>query len=161
VPIQRIKINGLGLPVKLIDIALFSTAAGQPNITPVGSLIASALEAGDIDERFSQIDAMLIGFLPIIAQVLKRKSQHLGCKIFYPNPRQNQKTGVVGDEIKTLTSNSGGPADIIVTTLDFEGRAGPGQTGNNLAIKIDQISEMFTNKFGQPQVMIMVKQIAP
>ncbi len=97
VPIQRIKINGLGLPVKLIGIALFCTAAGQPNITPVGRLIASALETRDIDERFSQIDAMLIGFLPIIAQALKGKGQYLGCKIFYPNPGQNQKTCVVGD----------------------------------------------------------------
>ena len=62
---QRIKVDGLGLTMVVVVIALLGAALGQADIDPVGGLIAGAWETAPIHKGFSQIQGMTIGLLPI------------------------------------------------------------------------------------------------
>ena len=53
------------------------------------------------------------------------------------------------------------PANKLVAGHDLPGSAGPSQTGNDLAIDEYQMSDVFPNQLGNPQIMIMVKQVLP
>jgi len=50
--------------------------------------------------------------------------------VWYPNPGQNQKTRIGGNQMKTLFSDFGVPVDKIVTAFSLKGRSGPRLTRN-------------------------------
>ena len=77
------------------------------------------------------------------------------------DPGEDQKTDVVGHEAEVLPSRGDIPTDESVSGLNLEGRAGPTQASNNLALQKDQVSYMFPDQPGVPQVMILVHQVIP
>jgi hypothetical protein len=77
------------------------------------------------------------------------------------NPGQNQKTDVVGNKQQTSPPRRGLPSDEPIPIFDFEGSTGPAHTGNYLAMKKGEVSQVLSNQSGLPQVMIVMNQIIP
>jgi len=77
------------------------------------------------------------------------------------NPGQNQKTDIVCNVQKVFPPGRGLPSDEPIPVFDLEGSAGPAQTGNHLTIEKGQISQMFPDQSGPPEVMIVMSQVVP
>jgi hypothetical protein len=67
VPMQGIKIDGLGLAVIVVMIASLGAPLGQAHIDPVGSSIAGALKTTHVHKGLCEIEGMSISRLPIVA----------------------------------------------------------------------------------------------
>ena len=161
VPRKRIKVHRLWLPMMIIAIASFRTAARMAHVPPVGRLVTRAGETGRVDKGFGQIDPVPVGSLPIVTQLPEIKPQNFRCQVLYPNPRKNQKTCIAGDQMEPPPSCSMRPADKCIAAFHLEGRTGPGQAGHHLVIKPDQVLQTFADKLRYAQIMVMVEQIAP
>jgi len=95
VPMERIKIDRLGLTVVKIGITLFGTAFCLTNILPVRRLITGPPISGCIHKGLSQINRMPKNLLPVAAQPFQTHGQELGGKMLNLNPRQNQKADML------------------------------------------------------------------
>src|SRR4030067_1536229 len=91
VPMERIKIDRLGLTVVKIGITLFGAAFCLTNILPVRRLITGPPISGCIHKALSQINRMPKKLLPVAAQAFQTHGQELGGKILNYNHGQTEK----------------------------------------------------------------------
>ena len=70
IAMKGIKIYGLWLPMILISITFFSTAAGLADILPVSSFITGTFEMRAVNKSFSKIYPVVISAVPVITQTL-------------------------------------------------------------------------------------------
>ena len=55
------------------------------------------------------------------------------------NPGQHQKAGVIGNQVQPAVPAAGVPTNQIIAAFDLKGRTGPSQTGDHLAVEINQV----------------------
>ena len=77
-------------------------AFGFPKINPVGGFIAGPFKACCIHEGFKAPNRMVIFFHPIIDDPFSYQRQNVTCQMGHSDPRQNQKTRVVRDQVNVL-----------------------------------------------------------
>jgi hypothetical protein len=80
----------------------------------------------------------------------------MGGKALYPNPWQNEESGVVGNEMQISFPHIGAPSEKTVTASDVARRRRPAGAGNGTILEQDQILEMLTHRLCVAQVMEML-----
>ena len=141
---------------------LFAAALGLADVNPVGSSVAGAGKALTFHERLQQNGGVLIAGEPIASQPFGGKGEYLGSKVSRIHPGQDEKAGVVDDEVKVLGALLGIPADEVVAWGDFPCRGAETEGGQKLAIGAeDEVAELRAGKGLVSQVMMTLDQLVP
>jgi hypothetical protein len=95
---QGVAQNILEGTVRLAGLIILPPTCGPTEIEPVGRPVAGTLKTLRIDKSFKIIEGMMIESLPILGQDLYHLSQDAGSQAGNPNPGQDEKPGVAGDQ---------------------------------------------------------------
>ena len=95
----------------------FATPLGFAQANPVGGLVASALDAGRLDEGLEQHRPVAVTLLPVCGQSSRADRQHTRGQIATAYPWQNQKSRVVHNQVQPGLALLGTLADEAVTGL--------------------------------------------
>jgi len=159
--VQGIKINVLeGQPEgPSVRAVLAAAAFGLANAPPVGGPVASAGKAVLLDEGFQQVEGMAVFALPIAAHPPSDAAQQMAGQRRHADPGWDQETSIVGDQMKTLATGRGIPADIRIPVGTLPSRRpkehasqGPGLTVTH------QILEVFPDRTEVAQIVMPVQQ---
>ena len=106
-----------------------AAALGVPEILPVGGFVAGTLESGFLDEGLEQHRTVSIAGLPVIGQPAADKGQDARGQILVADPRQDEETRIIDDEVQVPLSLCGAPADSGVAGFRLPGRGPKAQAG--------------------------------
>ena len=88
---------------------------------PIGRPLTGPLEAFDVHEAFQQMDGVFIQALPIVADTPGDPSQQVTGQMGNANPRSNQVSAVVSDEMEVVGVRLPGSSDERVAQLELQG----------------------------------------
>ena len=74
------------------------------------------------------------------------------------HPRQNQKSGIVGQQMNIAPPCFHSPADELVSASQMPWRTGPRQTSDRLSFRRDQILQVLTDGLFVTQIVILIDQ---
>nr|WP_172437546.1 hypothetical protein [Acidithiobacillus marinus] len=114
----------------VVDIATTGTAGealGSADIHPVGGPVAGTGKTGGFHKGLSQHDGMPIDGLPVRREPVQVQRQNTGRQIREGFSGQDQKTGIVGDEMQALAAQDPGPADPPIPRLALKSGGMPAQ----------------------------------
>src|SRR6266436_8616056 len=91
---QRINPDALdGLCVAMEGVEL-PASLRVTEVLPVGGFVASAGEAGFLNEGFQQDRTICVAGVPVLGQASADQSEHTRGEIFAVDPRQDQEAGI-------------------------------------------------------------------
>ena len=137
-----------------------TAAAGQAQANPVGRPITAPAEARRIDEGFQQMNRMGIERLPILGDPPRHPPQEVTGQRPHLHPRQNQETGVVGDQVQVAPAHFNRPADEAVPRGQVPWSRRPGQRREGIGSGEHQVFQMFSDRLGVTQVVVDFHQLA-
>ena len=108
---QRIKVNVLEGSIDPVVPILARPSGGLADPHPIGRLVTGALESVLLHEGLQQVKAMAVAPLPVGIDPGGDLRKNRAGQMPDPDPRQDQKTAVVGDELQALSALLGGPPD--------------------------------------------------
>ena len=94
---------------------LSASSTGVADPQPIGGPIAGAPEEVSLNEGFYQLDWMAVFLLPIDGETPGDLTKNMAGQMRYPDPGQNQKPGVIGDEVQITSAGNIGPTEKVVT----------------------------------------------
>ena len=158
---QGIKVNIFdgGLMPGAVGSVLPSPALGLAHTHPVGGLVSGARKTAVFHKGLKQINGMAIFALPVAAQTLGNPTQKVAAKMGHPHPGQDQKTGVVGDQMKVLCLYRRLPADVAVPGGTVPGGGTKEHTGQRTSLSVaDQVLKVLPNAAAVTQIMVPVQE---
>ena len=96
-------------------------------MNPIGRSVAGSGKALTFHERLQQNGGVLVSGVPIAGQAFGGQGEYLGRKVSRIDPGQDEKAGVVDDEVKVLDALLVVPADEVVACGDFPCSAAPAE----------------------------------
>ena len=140
----------------------FSAALGFPDVAPVGGAIAGAGKALTFHESLEKHGGVLVAGVPIVGQSFGGEGEYLGGEISRSYPGQNEKPGVVDDEVKIFYALLGSPADEVVAWRDFPCRGTKTESGQKLTARaVDEVADLSTGKRLVSKVVMTLDQLVP
>ncbi len=136
-----------------------TAAAGQSQAGPVGGTVADPVETRRVNERFQQMNRMGIECLPVLRDPSRHPPQQMAGQPRHAQPRHNQESGIVGDEVQMPSAHLGRPADEPVPRRQVTRRRRPGHRRDGIAPGEHHILQMFANGLGVTQVVVRVHQL--
>ena len=100
----------------------FAPSLCASHMNPVRGLIASPLKAVRFDKGFQEDGGISVLMIPIPWQTFSRHRQQFGGQVFCMNPWENQKAGIVGNQVKTLLLLCLVPTDELISGSGFPSR---------------------------------------
>lgn len=165
---------GEGLEVDVFDgfeanvfFVEFPSALGLADVDPVGRAVTGAVEAFGVDEGFEQHGFETVAVFPVVGDPSGGVGQNGGGEVSHLHPRENEKAGVVDDEMEIAFSLGGGPADEAVARGDHpcggaeSQRSQQRRFGPPVAVGPDEIAKLRAGQGFVPQVMIALDQFVP
>ena len=140
----------------------FAAALGLADVVPVGGAIAGCGKALAFHEGLQKHGGVLVAGVPIVGQPFGGKGEYLGCEISRSHPGQNEKPGVVDDEVKVLGALLGSPADEVAARGDFPCRGAKTKSGEELAVGAeDEVADLSAGKGLVAQIVMALNQLVP
>jgi len=128
-PIQGIDKHLLGLAVDRVAPVMACKPARAARYLPVGGAVTSTGEAGGVDEGFGQQEGMTVNPLPIRRETAQIQRQHPRGQIGQMGVGQDQKPGIVGQQMQTLIVQHPWPTDPGIARAALERRRLPAEQG--------------------------------
>ena len=131
---HRVRQDGSGVRMQAPDQEAFRAAmlhilriglakpAGQPELVPAGGFIAGPVKTGRIDEGFDEKQGVAVALVPIGCDPFRAEREDFRGEVGLRTARQDEKPGVVGQQMEALPVKTGRPADPVVAGVGFEGR---------------------------------------
>src|SRR5438132_12144423 len=101
---------------------------------------------------------MRIPPLPFLRDPFRHLSKNMRSQMRHADPRQNQITGVIGDQANVAAPRLRAPADEPISSAQMSRRAGPSQTRDGLPSRLHQKFEMFPYRLLISQIVILFDQ---
>src|SRR3990170_202298 len=120
----------------------FAAALRVAEILPISGFVASAGEARLLDEGFEQHWAVGVACVPIISQASADQSEDARSEISTSNPRQDQKAGIVDDEVQVAPTLLGGPADGVIARLGFPSARAEAEQGDDFSGGTHEVAQL-------------------
>lgn len=158
---EGIEPDRLGPAMVAITVALLPASLGDPHRNPVRRPVAGALEACCVDEGLGQEHAVAPDVAPVGIESAQVGGEDLGGEVGHPDPRQDQKACVVDHPGQSLLAGGIIPAQEAVARRTAQGRGGPCEAGDDLALKIGGVAEMLADDRAVPEVVEAVDQDLP
>ena len=93
--------DGCGVLVVAVE---FTAALGVADVDPVGGAVAGAGKALAFYEGLQKHRGVVVAGVPVVGQLFGGKGEYLGGEVPRAHPGQNEKPGVVDDEVEVLES---------------------------------------------------------
>ena len=101
-------------PVGAVGLVIFAAASSVPEQYPVGRTITSPTKARGIDEGLRKVNRVAVHAFPIIGKSRRHTSQNVRRQMENPDPGQNQKARIVGNEADIAPPRFRTPADVAI-----------------------------------------------
>ena len=101
---------------------------------------------------------MPIDPLPVQRQASSYPTQQVRGQMRNLHPGQNQEAAIVSQEADILAARLGQPANEAVAAPQMPRCRGPGQAGNGSASGLNQILQLFPDRLGVTEVVVMLEQ---
>lgn len=101
---------------------------------------------------------MSIGPFPIPRYATAVEGQQMGGHVGDLNPRENQKSILVGDQMEIFLPGRYIPSDKSVPNSNVPWSGRPEQTGNGPVMEKGHVLEMLSNRLGIAQIMILADE---
>ena len=98
---------------------------------------------------------MLVQSLPVFGDDSGDTPEQMGREMRDLYPGQNQKSGVVCQQVAVAFPGLGRPAQVRITAVDSVGGRGKSETGHHATGSIGQIFEVFADRLSVSQVMVL------
>ncbi len=99
----------------------FATALGLADLNPIGGLVASSGETGDFTEGLKHGGKNRVALQPIVRQAFFAACQNMGSQVGDANPWQDQKAGVVDEQMQVALAALCRPADELIARCGLPG----------------------------------------
>ncbi len=140
----------------------FSAALGLADVNPVGGAVAGAGESPAFYEGLEKHGGVVVAGVPVVGQLFGGKGEYLGGEVSRAHPGQDEKAGVVDDEVEVLGALPGGPADEVVAWGDFPCGGAEAEGGQQLAVGAeDEVADLGAGKGLVSQVVMAFDQFVP
>jgi len=160
---QRIKEDGLGLLVELVEIQVgASEAFGQADFNPIGRTVTSALEALGVHIGFDQEDGVAVALQPVGAEALQVKAQTMGSQVGPATfAGEQREPSVASHQMASGVALSVGPTDLGIAGPQMESGAGPPQQAEPLPVLLDDIPQRLADHAMLFEVVLFPNQFVP
>ena len=155
---QRIAQNLFDRPVRHVAVGLLAASRRLAQHHPVGRAVTGAAESLRIHERLQKVDRMPVHPLPVVGDPRRHPAQNVRRQMLHPNPRQNQKSRVVGEEADVAPPRFLVPADVAVARAEVARRAGPRQARDRPALRPHQILQVLAHRLFVAQIVMLLHQ---
>ena len=81
---------------------MFGKTPSKSKTLPIGGPIGRGGKTIRVHKRFRQEERMTVDHLPIEGETLEIQGENTGRQVFYRDVRQDQETGVIGDQREAL-----------------------------------------------------------
>ena len=99
-----------------MGLVVLAASRGLAQELPVGRTVASSLEALRIDEGLQEIDRVPIHRAPVGRESACHAAQDVRGQVWHLDPGQDQKAGVVREQVDVGQAHLFAPADVAVAT---------------------------------------------
>ena len=123
--------------------------------------VAGAPKTLGFDERLQENGSVAITRLPVLRQLPGRPRKDARREVLAANPRQNQKTSVVDDQMEVPLPLAPGPTDELVSRGPRPSRGTEAQDCQQVRTAVDQVSDLRTRQRLVFQVVIPLDQLVP
>jgi hypothetical protein len=151
---QGIGIDIFDAAVKEVIVPSFSHSLGFADMDPVGGLVARPPEAGSFHKSFQKKKGMVVSPDPISRDPFGVEGKDLRCQALHRNPRQDEKSGVVGHHVQIVHFGGSAPTDELFSALYPPGSRPPTQASNGSFAKKSDVFEMAAHDLPVAEVMI-------
>lgn len=134
---------------------------GASHVQPVGRTVAGAPKTLGFDERLQENGSVAITRLPVLRKLPGRPRKDARREVLAANPRQNQKTSVVDDQMEVPLPLAPGPTDELVSRGPRPSRGTEAQDCQQVRTAVDQVSDLRTRQRLVFQVVIPLDQLVP
>jgi hypothetical protein len=122
---------------------------------PIGCTVTGAPETVTLDKRFYQVERVSVLLLPICADSFQYGAEQMACQMRHFDPWQDEKTGIVRHQEKSLGPNGISPADELVSGLGFPGSGTKKQAGHVASMSIlNQVFQVLSSSTLKTQIVV-------
>lgn len=139
----------------------FAKASGLPHDLPVGRAVAGPGKTRAVDEGLRQHHRVAVHRLPVLRQPLEIQRQHPRGEVGDTHFGQDEKTGVIGDEMQPLILQHGGPADPMVACRAFQRCGLPAEEREPRVPEQGHVAQGVAHERLQAQIMVGPHQRIP
>lgn len=150
---QRIEIDVFDDAVRQVSMPSFSHPFGFTHTDPVGGLIAGSPETVSFHKGFQQMDRVMVDFEPILSNPFDVEGKDSGCQAFDGNPGQDEKAGVVGQEVQIPYLGGMVPSNEGLSGVHPPGGRSPSQTSDRSFIDKSHVFEMASHDLPVAQIV--------
>ena len=148
----------------VVDIAATRTAGealGPAHIDPVGGTVTGTGKPRGFHESLGQHDGMAIDRLPVGRKPAQVERQDTRSQIGEGFSRENQKAGIIGDEVQTLAAQDLGPADPLLPCLTLVSGGLPAEKSYPSVIQSGHVTQGASRHRAEAAVMMCLHQGIP
>ena len=92
--------------------------------------------------------------VPIGREPFRAERQDFRGKVFLGTTRQDEKPGVVSQQMEALPVKTGGPADPVVAGVGLEGRRSKHQQGQPAILHTGKVLDRLANQRGRTKIVM-------
>ena len=166
-PDTRLGVKGIeqkpfGLTV--VDIACAGTAGkalGPADVHPVCGPVAGASKTRRFHEGLGQHDGVTVDRLPVSRKSAEVQGKNTGSQVGKGLPRQDQKAGIIGDEVQALAAQDPGPADPLLPRLTLVSGGLPAEERYPAVIQRGHVAQGAPRHCAEAAIMMRLHQGIP
>lgn len=152
---QRVEINLFDRDHHRVVPILPTSSLRLSHTNPIGGLVTRAFEPISFHKGLDQMDRMAVFFLPIRRKTSKNGGQDMAGQMRDLHPGENQKAGVVRDEVQVLPSHVVLPTNEAISGLGLPGGGPEKEAGEIASLLItDKIRKVLSNRPVKAQIVM-------
>ena len=159
--VQRIDPDGLEPLVLAILAGVACIAKRFAQATSIGCAVTGAGKAGRIDRGLGEQQRVTMHELPVPAQAPQIQAQHARGQVRMARFGQDQKPGVVGNQMQVLELNRPSPANPAIARTAHQRASLPLQQRQPLTAPVRHLSERPTGGAVEARIMVAAQQRVP
>ena len=140
----------------------FTASLGLADAYPVGGPVAGAVEAVFLNEGFEENGAVLVALFPIVRETFGDRGKDAGGEVLGMDPGEDEKAGVVDNQMEVLCALLRVPADEAVAGCDLPGGGSEAEKSHKLPVfTVHKIARLRPRKRFVPEVVVAMNEFVP
>jgi hypothetical protein len=119
-----------------------AAALSVAEVLPVRSFVAMTREAGFFDKGFQQNRAVRVTVVPVIGQAARGQRENSRGEILASDPRQDQESCVVDDQVQVSLPLFTRPADELIARLGLPSAGAEAEQSDDFARGTHEVSQL-------------------
>jgi hypothetical protein len=141
--------------------AALAATLGLAEAEPVGGVVAGAAETRSFDEGLEQQWAVCVDVLPVSGKQLGCLGQQHGGEVVHLYPRQDEKPGIVDDQVQVSAMLFMRSADVAIARCAHPGCGAEAEQGDGLPCRVDPVAQLRAGQRRVAKVMVALDVFVP